>query len=135
MASNMLEKLFNKKISNMKKVILFSIISFAATACSVFSSLTSNTTIKPNERFVLGDNEHGKFTAKLTNVSNYPLEVYMAPIGGGTHSKKTIQPRESFTANVAGNTALIIENTSQEQANVEIRASGDLNLGMGYKSK
>jgi hypothetical protein len=50
-----------------------------------FSSLNSNTTIKPNESFVLGNNEHGTFKVKLKNASNHDLKIIMA-ITGGTHS-------------------------------------------------
>jgi hypothetical protein len=43
-----------------------------------FSSLNSNTTIKPNESFVLGNNEHGTFKVKLKNASNHDLKIIMA---------------------------------------------------------
>lgn len=67
------------------------------TSCSIFGSLTSNTTIKPNESFVLGNNQHGSFTTYLKNEGATVLKIYQAPIDGETHSLLVIKPKEIVT--------------------------------------
>jgi hypothetical protein len=114
-------------------IALFAILLFA-TSCGVFSSLTSNTTIKPNESFVLGNNEHGTFKVKLKNVSNHDLKIIMAPISGGTHSPIIVSPNETVTVKAERNTAIVIENKSNESASVDLYVTGDTGLSMGYKN-
>ena len=116
----------------MKKVISTIFLALIITSCSVFNSLTSNTTIKPNESFVLGNNEHGTFKVKLKNVCNHDLQLIMAPITGGTHSPITVRPNETVTVKAEINTALIIENKSNEAASVDLYVTGDTELSMGY---
>jgi hypothetical protein len=119
------------KIINMKKLLAICLVlQILAVSCS----LTSNTTIKPNDSFILGNNEHGAFKVKLKNVSPNQLELYHAPIAGGRHSGQIIQPNKSITVKVDRNTALIIANASSDQANVELKVTGDLGLSMGYKN-
>lgn len=96
-------------------------------------SLTSNTYIKANDSFVLGNNEHGRFVARLKNTSSGPVQVYRAPIGGGTHSLQIVQPNQSVTVRVERNTALVVENQTIAEASVALKVKGDTGLSMGYK--
>jgi hypothetical protein len=98
-------------------------------------ALNSNTTIKPNDSFVLGNNEHGSFKVKLKNVSKNELEVYHAPIEGGKHSSQNVKPGESIRIRVDKNTALVIENKSADTASVDLKVTGDIGLSMGYKNQ
>ena len=117
----------------MKTKITILFLALTLASCSVFGSLTSNTTIQPNDSFVLGNNKHGSFKAKLKNVSNHDLKVFMAPIEGGTHSPVMVKPNESLTVNAERDTALVIENKSPETASVDLYVTGDTGLSMGYK--
>ncbi|MBC7642219.1 MAG: hypothetical protein H7174_07760 [Flavobacterium sp.] len=114
------------------KITAISLVLFF-TSCNVFSSLNSNTSIKPNDSFLLGNNEHGKFNVTLKNVSNHDIEIYFAPINGGSYSRQIVKINEVVTTKVAKNTAIVIENKSNEYASVDIKATGDLNLGMQYQ--
>jgi len=118
----------------MKSIITLFATLLLTTSCGVFGSLTSNTTIKPNESFVLGNNEHGTFKVKLKNVSNHDLKIIMAPISGGTHSPINVSPNETVTVKAESNTALVIENKSNESASVDLYVTGDTGLSMGYKN-
>lgn len=118
----------------MKSLIALLSTLLLTTSCGIFGSLTSNTTIKPNESFVLGNNEHGTFKVKLKNVSNHNLQIIMAPITRGTHSPITVSPNETVTVKAESNTALIIENKSNEAASVDLYVTGDTGLSMGYKN-
>lgn len=117
-----------------KTIITTILVLFLLTSCSVFSSLNSNTSIKPNESFYLGNNPHGKFKVKLKNVSNHPVDIYFAPIDGGTYSRQTLQINEEITTKVPKNTAIVIENKSDQYASIDIKATGDLGLAMDYKN-
>ncbi len=101
-----------------------------ATSCG---SLTSNTTIKPTDSFVLGNNEHGTFKVKVTNVSKNDLQIYCQPITGGTHSPFTLKPNETSTVKVDKNTALVFNNKTKDTASVDLKVTGDLGLSMTYK--
>jgi hypothetical protein len=118
----------------MKTIIATVLFALVITSCSVFGSLTSNTVIKPNDSFVLGNNEHGTFKVKLKNISNHDLRIFMAPIAGGTHSPTVVSPDETIVVKADKNTALVIENKSNEQAAVDLYVTGDTGLSMGYKN-
>ncbi|MDI6048563.1 hypothetical protein QLS31_01825 [Flavobacterium sp. XS2P24] len=118
----------------MKTIIAIFAILFITTSCGIIGSLNSNTSIKPKESFVLGNNKHGSFKTHLKNEGVTILKVYQAPIDGGTHSPVLINPQESVTVKTEKNTALIIENTGGEYASVSLKVKGDLNLGMTYKN-
>lgn len=82
---------------------------------------------------MLGNNQHGNFKAKLTNLSPNELEVYYAPVGGGKYSFQKVKPNERVNVKVDKNTALVIDNKSSDTANVNLHVTGDLGLSMGYK--
>ncbi|OYU56290.1 MAG: hypothetical protein CFE25_03335 [Chitinophagaceae bacterium BSSC1] len=104
-------------------------------ACSLFSSLTSVTTIQPKQAFVLGNNEHGNFKVEAKNLSKQPLKLHFAPNDGGTHSSQIIQPNETVSLKVEKNTALVFANPSNDTINVSLHVKGDLGLSMGYQNK
>jgi hypothetical protein len=118
----------NKK--NMKTLFASIALSFSLMACS---SLTSNTIIKSNESFVLGNNKHSSFRVKLKNVSKNDLEVYYAPIDGGTHSNQNVKQNKTVSLLVDKNTALIISNKSAETGSVDLYVTGDTGLSMDFK--
>ncbi|MEY2903838.1 MAG: hypothetical protein RLY89_2944 [Bacteroidota bacterium] len=114
-------------------VLLASIL--VLSACSLFTSLSSVTTIQPKQQFVLGNNEHGNFKVAAKNLSNQPVKVHFAPIDGGSHSVQTIQPNETVSLKVEKNTALVFANPSNDTINVSLHVKGDLGLSMGYQNK
>jgi hypothetical protein len=118
----------------MKKTFAAALLFVFISSCSIFNSLNSNTTIKPNDSFILGNNEHGTFKVVLKNISNHELRIFMAPISGGSHSPIVVVPNETVKVKADKNTALVIENKSSEQANVTLKVTGDIGLSMGYKN-
>lgn len=118
----------------MKKLIGSYALLIFITSCSMFKTVTSNTTISPQNSFELGNNEHGSFTVKLKNVSKNDVVLHRAPIKGGTHSYITVKPKESVKVIVESNTALVIENKSNDTASIDLYITGDTGLSMGYKN-
>jgi hypothetical protein len=121
----------------MKKIIITLICGFSAffmVSCGIFGSLTSTTTIGPQNSFVLGNNKHGAFIVDLKNISSGPLKIHLAPIDGGTHSPVVVQPNQKASLKVDRNTAVFIANPSNENADVELKVHGDTGLSMGYKN-
>lgn len=121
------------KQKNMKKLIAIVTIVMATISSSMFKTITSNTTIQPNDSFVLGDNIHGEFSVKLKNVSKNAVTVYHAPNGGGKHTFETVQPNQTIKVKIEPNTALVVENKSNDEASVDLLVKGDTGLSMGYK--
>jgi hypothetical protein len=117
----------------MKKLIAIVTIVIAFTSCSIFKTVTSNITIQPNDSFVLGDNIHGQFSVKLKNVSKNAVTVYHAPKDGGKHTFETVQPNQTIKIKIEANTALVVENKSNDVASVDLLVKGDTGLSMGYK--
>ena len=96
-------------------------------------SLTSTTLIQPNQSFLLGNNEHGKFSVKVKNLSEYELRLWKTPNGGGKHSPVDVKSNATVKIKVDKNTALRIENNNSTEAKVVLLVRGDLGLSMGYK--
>ncbi len=117
----------------MKKITTSIMLVLAITSCSMFKTITSNTVIQPNDSFVLGDNVHGQFNVRLKNVSKNAITIYRAPNAGGKHSYVTVQPNETIKVKVESNTALVVENKSNDIASVDLLVKGDTGLSMGYK--
>jgi hypothetical protein len=106
---------------------------FLVIILSACATLTSNTIIKANDSFILGNNQHGIFKVKLENVSKNNLEVYHAPIAGGKHSTVIVKPNDKVSLKVDANTALFIQNKSNDEASVNLKVRGDTGLSMGYQ--
>ena len=117
----------------MKKIISIYAVVILIASCNMFKTVTSNTIITPQNSFVLGNNKHGSFTVKLKNVSKNEVVLHRAPITGGNHSYVTVKPTKTVKVNVESNTALIIENKSNDTASVDLYIKGDTGLSMGYK--
>ena len=119
----------------MRKLILPLFILFLSIlSCGVSKSLKSTTYIKANEAFILGNNEHGKFTTHVTNTSNVDITIWQYPINGGRHSPVTLNSHSRTKVNVDRNTALRIENKSSDQIAVKLKVKGDVGLSMGYQN-
>lgn len=118
-----------------KKFLFIASFCLAIVSCSIFKSITSNTSIAPNKSFVLGDNEHGKFKAKVKNVSNQPIEIKTKPLGGVATLVKTLQPNESITIKIEANTAVIIKNNSNDTASIDLKVNSDTGLSMGFSKQ
>jgi hypothetical protein len=119
-----------------KSFVILLMLCSLFTACRYlpFNGLTSTTYIKAKEAFILGNNEHNKFFARLKNVSKTDITVWKCPINGGRHSPTIVKPNETISVNVDRDTALRIENQSDTQATVELLVKGDTGLSMGYKN-
>lgn len=112
----------------MKTILVSVALCFTCLACT----LHSQTFIKPKESFVLGNNQHDRFTVFVKNDSDSELTFYHAPVDGGRHSFQNLKPNEKTTFHVDKNTALLIENKTEKLAKVNLKVVGDLGLSMGY---
>ncbi len=67
----------NKLNTILKITFLASIIvAITLNSCSIFRSLTSVTTIEPNNSFILGQGEHGSYSIDLENTSKTSLIIF-----------------------------------------------------------
>jgi hypothetical protein len=116
-----------------KKNLLIFLVAFNGVTCLPFKSINSNTYIKANDEFILGNNVHGKFYASVTNASNFEVTIWQYPNDGGRHSPITLKPSLSVKVTVDKNTSLRIENHSNEEVVIKLKVKGDIGLSMGYK--
>ncbi|KAA3440057.1 hypothetical protein [Rufibacter hautae] len=116
----------------MKAIYITLVALLGMTSCA---GLNSTTYIKPNDSFVLGNNEHGAFQVNLKNTSKTNLSIHQAPINGGKHSTLNVKPNQRASVKVDKNTAVIITNGSSDTAAVSLKVTGDLGLSMGYKNQ
>ncbi len=114
-----------------QKIFLLLALTSLFSACRSIHSVTN---IAANESFVLGNNPHGYFNVRLKNLSAHPITVYQKTLTDSLHSFSLIRPRETVHVYADKNTALIIENKSDEKASVKLDLGGDVNLSMGYKN-
>jgi hypothetical protein len=115
-------------------VFSVSFLLFVLSSCLPFKTLNSTTYIKANDAFILGNNEHGKFYAKVTNTSMYEITIWQCPITGGQHSPIVLRSLSTEKITVGKNTSLKFENGSPEQVAIKLKVRGDVGLSMGYKN-
>jgi uncharacterized protein YcfL len=106
-------------------------ISFLAVSCR---SLTSVTTIKGKQSFVLGNNPHGGYSVKLRNTAQQDLTIMQSDLDGKVKSTTVAKSNERLNLQVAPNTALWIQNAANTPADVELKIVGVPKLSMGYKN-
>lgn len=117
----------------MKKIIFFWIAAPSCYSCSMLTSLNSNTSIDPKGRFVLGNDLHGPFKLQLQNVSDHHVSYYL--LSNNTilqDSRKILDIGQSCSLKVPRNIGIVIENTAEKKASINLKANGDLNLSMTY---
>lgn len=114
--------------------IVMSILMFTACARLGLGSLTSTTYIKPQDSFILGNNPHAPFSISLTNTSPHAISICQKPIDGITGEPTVVEPKKNIKVKVPSNTAVIIENASDESAEVALKVFGDTDLSMKYKN-
>jgi len=68
----------------------------------------------------------------VKNISKNDVTVSLVPIDGERYLFKPIKPGETIKVKVERNTALVINNTSNQNVSVELLVNGDLGLSMGY---
>ena len=115
----------------MKQFLAIFISFLTLASCSTLNSMT---VIKPLDSFILGNNKHGSFKVQLKNTSKNDIDVYQVPIDGGQHSFQVIKPNDKVNLQVGSNTALFIQNKSNDTASVILKVTGDTGLSMGYKN-
>ena len=116
----------------MKKIII-ALTAFTLTAASC-KTVYSTTTIEAKKSFVLGDNEHEAFEVTLKNISKEALELSQVPNAGTKQLIQVLNSDKSATIKIEKNTALYIENKSNDKASVELNLKSNTHLSMGYKN-
>jgi hypothetical protein len=111
----------------MKKLVVILLATIAFSSCA----LTSRTTIGPQKAFELGDGKHGSFKAVVKNDSDVPVEVYQVPMGGTEIKLITLQPGQQKTVRFDADTKAIFKNTTNKEAAVVLKVTGDTGLTMG----
>jgi hypothetical protein len=115
----------------MRKVL----ISFVAVLLTLSSCKTvySTTGIEAKKSFVLGDNAHESFEVRVKNISNNEVDLYKMPTNGTKDFIQIVAPGKSVSVIIEKNTALYIDNKSDNKVTVELNLKSSSHLSMGYK--
>jgi hypothetical protein len=114
-----------------KLLIALTALTLTASSCK---TVYSTTTIEAKKSFVLGDNEHDAFEATLKNISTEDLELFQMPNGGAKQLIQILNSNKTATVKIEKNTALYIENKSDNKVSVELNLKSNSHLSMGYKN-
>ena len=113
-------------------LLLFSFVFFQS--CSIFAVLTSQTTIDPEKSFVLGEGQHGSYTAVIQNTTNIPVEVFIQKYQSEVStSLGVLNKGDKREYRVAKDNRVSFKNLGKMVAVINIKLNGDTNLSMGYK--
>jgi len=113
-------------------LLLFSFVFFQS--CSIFGVLTSQTTIDPEKSFVLGEGQHGSYTAVIQNTTNIPVEVFIQKYQSEVStSLGVLYKGDKQEYRVAKDNRVSFKNLGKRVAVINIKLNGDTNLSMGYK--
>ena len=113
-------------------LLLFSFVFFQS--CSIFGVLTSQTTIEPEKSFVLGEGQHGSYTAVIQNTTNIPVEVFIQKYQSEVSaSLGLLNKGDKQEYRVAKDNRVSFKNLGKKVAEINIKLRGETNLSMGYK--
>ena len=113
-------------------LLLFSFVFFQS--CKIFGVLTSQTTIEPEKSFVLGEGQHGSYTAVIQNTINTPVEVFIQKYQSEVStSLGVLNKGDKQEYRVAKDNRVSFKNLGKKVAVINIKLNGDTNLSMGYK--
>ncbi|WP_324678017.1 hypothetical protein [Hymenobacter sp. GOD-10R] len=111
---------------------LLGILLLAATACWA-GHIRSDLFIEPGKQFVLGGEQQGTFKVAAYNKGTVPVTIKERPRGGGIFGKATLAPGKHATLSFGAGSAALLLNPSAQQANLDLRVTGDTNLRMDYQ--
>jgi hypothetical protein len=106
---------------------------FLSAAVLTSCSLTSGLSIMPKSSFKLGEGTHGSYTVTATNKKAMPIEVYELNNEKIEILIATLQSGDTKTLNVDANRTLILKNSSNDTASINLKINGDTQLSMRYK--
>jgi len=119
----------------MRRVLVFALFSFIFfQSCGIFVALTSQTSIEPGKSFVLGEGEHGSYTASIQNTTNSPVEVFIQKYQSEVStSLGVLNKGDKQEYRVAKDNRVSFKNLGKKVAEINIKLRGETNLSMGYK--
>lgn len=104
------------------------VIVVLSSSCSTIHSTVS---VPAGEQFVLGDNSHQGFTARLQNTGAVPTQVVQRSFGVET-PVAVLQPGESARVRFPADATALLVNRGDSAGRVRVKLMGDTGLSMGY---
>jgi hypothetical protein len=114
----------------MKNITFAALLALLA-SCGTLHSVTS---IEANQSFVLGQGRHGSYKAKVLNVGNQPVEIFIqAKDCAAKTSIGILKPGEKSMYPVKANSTVMLKNLGPSTAQMKLDVKGDTDLSMGYQ--
>ncbi|MEO0557688.1 MAG: hypothetical protein AAF170_05825 [Bacteroidota bacterium] len=96
------------------------------------SSIRSGLEIDAGDTFVLGGDQRGAFFVEVVNTGVATVLISEVTASADTLAVVTLDPRESASARFQPGSAALIANPDSREASLDVRVTGDTNLGMRY---
>lgn len=109
------------------------LLTLAVSGCG---DINSRLYIQPQNSFVLGGGQKGPFTVEAENVGPVEVTIASRASDGVATALGVIAPGKSDTVKFPQGAAAVFGNPSMSQeARVEVRVTGDTDLGMRYERR
>lgn len=104
-------------------------------AVLALGGITSHTSIKAGEQFVLGGQQRGAFRVKARNSGPVPVSVAERRADGALQERGRLEPGQRADLAFAAGSAALVRNLGERQAELDVVISGDASfkMGMGYE--
>lgn len=118
----------------MKSILSAILMTSCLIACSG-QRYFSRTIINPRETFILGDGNHGSYSASIFNDCNVPVKIYTANRDSLQEMITILEPGQQASLEIGADQKVMVKNENQKQAVVKLRLKPTQKTGslsMGY---
>ena len=96
-----------------------------------FGPITSVTTIKVGQQFVLGGQQRGAFRVKARNSGLVPVSVAERRADGALTERGRLEPGQRAELAFASGSAALVRNLGEREAKMDFIVKGDVSVSMG----
>ncbi len=114
--------------------MLRSILILALLLLPCCASITSNLTVPPGEKFVLGGNPNDGFYVEGTNRGVGRVEVVEVFSTGEERKLAVVASGEAFEGRFAAGSSAVIVNLGSDPAEIQVYVTGDTGLNIGFEA-
>ena len=104
----------------------------AALSTSACAQLRSDLRVPPGEQFELDGTDAGAYTVAARNVGPVPVAVVERSRDGRRTPRGTLATGAATRLRLAPGSTVVVVNRSAREARLDVRVTGDTDLGMGY---
>ncbi len=112
--------------------LLLALAALVALSTSACAQLRSDLRVPSGEQFELDGTDAGAYTVAARNVGPVPVAVVERSRDGRRTARGTLATGASTRLRLAPGSTVVVVNRSAREARLDVRVTGDTDLGMGY---